>query len=96
MSVERRKLSSDAEARIAAAGVRSWPVVIKVNRIDKAIGVVTAHHHAAGTLGAYTSVGAPVQIADQWIDTPDGAIRVGGVASAVLDVFEHVNLRKVA
>ena len=87
---------AESKERVAAAGVRSWPVVINVNRTDKAIGVVTAHHHAAGTLGAYTSVGAPVQIADQWIDTTDGAIRVGGVASAVLDVFERVNLRKVA
>jgi hypothetical protein len=96
VSSARRKLSPDAEQRIAAAGVRSWPVVIRVNRTRTATGITTTHHRIDGSDGAFMSVGAPLEYDDVMIETPDGAIREPGLARAILDTYAAVNLRKVA
>ena len=96
MSVARRKLLPHAEDRIARAGVRSWPVVIRVNRTPTATGVTTTHHHADGAIAAFVLVGEPIDFADSTVETPDGAVVVPGLASAILAAFESTNLRKAA
>lgn len=61
-SCARRPLQEGAEERIAAAGVKSWPVEIYVNpstapRFRNSTGVVTLHHRTEGTEVALNVVG---------------------------------------
>lgn len=96
MSAERRKLADGAEDRIAAAGVRSWPVVIRVNHAATATGITTIQNRAEGAAAAFMLVGEPIECADSTVDTPDGLVVVPGIATAILAAFESVSLRKVA
>lgn len=93
-----RDLPIEERRRIVeSAGVRSWPVEIRVTRTTTAYGVTAGHHHATGSLVAFMSVGTHVTVADIVIDKDDGTIEVvQGVASALLELCERVNLKVVA
>ncbi len=82
---------------VEQAGLRNWPVGIRVTRTKTAYGVTTAHHHATGSLVAFTSVGGHLTVSDLVLEKPDGTVEVvQGVASALLEVCEQTNLRIVA
>lgn len=92
----KRKITPGAEERIAAAGCRNWPVRVAVNRTPTAFGVTSSHHRIDGLDLTFTLVGKPVRIDDELVETPDGIIRMVGVATAILETVEDSNLRKVA
>jgi hypothetical protein len=92
----KRKITAGAEERIAAAGMRNWPVKVAVNRTPTAFGITSTHHRIDGADLAFMIVGAPVRIDDELIETPDGIIRAIGVATAILETVEDVRIRKVA
>lgn len=96
MNTDRRKLKDGAEARIAAAGVRAWPVAIRVGRLPTRFGIVTVHHHIEAADVTYNLVGEPASIDDIIVEAPDGVVVTAGVASQLIAACDGLALRIVA